>query len=98
MRMPGTATVEEVGERALLMIRENGGREIAMIFNFADCVVDLNVPRLAGTWTRIIYSAASCWRGPAEDVASETTMGAQLRMSPQSFLVIERTLPNPEEL
>jgi len=98
VRVPGAETVTGLGERALLMIRENGGREVAMIFNFADRAVVLNVPRLVGNWTRIIYSAAAGWRGPEEDVAPETTLGTELRMSPQSFLVMERTLPSPEKL
>ena len=98
VRVPGAETVTGLGERALLMIRENGGREVAMIFNFADRAVVLNVPRLVGNWTRIISSAAAGWRGPEEDVAPETTLGTELRMSPQSFLVMERTLPSPEEL
>ncbi len=97
-KMPGTGKVTKVGEHALLMIRENGGREAAMIFNFADRAVVLNVSRLVGNWTRIIYSADALWRGPEENVAPEITLGNELRMSPQSFLVMERTLLSLEEL
>ncbi len=97
-RMPGTATVTELVERAILAICENSGGEVVMIFNFADRAADLNVPRLTGNWASIMYSAAACWRGPEEDVAPEITVGAELRMSPQLLLVIKRTLPNPEEL
>lgn len=97
-QMAGTATMTDLGGNAMLLIRGNGGREVVMIFNFADRAVVLNVPRLVGNWTRMVYSADARWRGPEEDVAPEITPGTQLRMSPQSFLVMERTLLSPEEL
>jgi len=48
----------------------------------------------------VIHSADASWNGPDHDVAPEMTLlaGGELRLSPNSFLVIERTQRNPEAM
>ena len=67
-----------------------------MIFNFAEFPVTLNLPDLAGKWTTVIHSADASWNGPERNLASEITLltAGELRLSPHSFLVIERTASN----
>ena len=54
----------------------------------------LKVPELTGSWRTVIHSADSAWKGPEQNLTSETTVstGGELRLSPHSFLVIERPI------
>jgi hypothetical protein len=81
-------------------MRENSLRQLAMVCNFAAFPVTLNLPELAGKWTTVIHSADAAWNGPDQDLPSEITLLAEgeLRLSPNSFLVIERTQRNPEAM
>jgi len=90
--MPGSQDVRELGDSALLLLRETASRQMAMIFNFADFPIVLNLPDLAGTWTTVIHSADATWRGPEHDLAATITLAGSrdLRLAPTSFLVMER--------
>jgi hypothetical protein len=71
-----------------------------MVCNFAEFPVTLNLPELAGNWTTVINSADTSWNGPVPDLEPETRLLAEgeLRLSPNSFLVIERSQGNPEAM
>jgi maltooligosyltrehalose trehalohydrolase len=92
--MPGTRMVRELGECALLIIRERGPHQLAMIFNFAEFPVTLNLPDMLGKWMTVIYSADSSWSGPEEHLRPETTLltAGELRLFPYSFLVMKRSM------
>ncbi len=97
---PGPRTVQEVGGCALLLMRESGSQELAMLCNFAEFPVSLNLPDMAGNWTTIIHSADASWNGPETNLAAELTLSAsgEVRLAPQSFLLLERNQPNTEAL
>jgi maltooligosyltrehalose trehalohydrolase len=97
---PTPRAVRELGGCALLLMRENSLRQLAMVCNFAEFPVTLNLPELAGNWTTVIHSADASWNGPEPDLAPEITLltKGELRLSPNSFLVIERTQRNPEAM
>ena len=95
---PAPRTVRELGGCALLVMRENNSRQLAMVCNFAGFPVTLNLPDLAGKWTTVIHSADSSWNGPEPNLAPEITLltAGELRLSPHSFLVMERIQRNTE--
>jgi len=96
--MPGPGSVRELGGCALLIMRESTSRQLAILCNFAEFPVTLNLPELAGKWTTVIHSADASWNGPEENLAPQITLltGGELRLSRHSFLVIERIQPNTE--
>jgi maltooligosyltrehalose trehalohydrolase len=97
---PGTRTVRELGGCALLVMRENSLRQLAMVCNFAAFHVILNLPELAGKWTTVMHSPDAAWNGPDQDLPHEITLltEGELRLSPNSFLAIARNLRNPEAM
>jgi maltooligosyltrehalose trehalohydrolase len=90
--------VRELGESALFAMRERDDLQLAMVFNFGDVPVMLDMPELAGTWITLISSADASWRGPAPNLAAQITLSAEtgLQLCPQSFLVLERTRSGAE--
>ena len=97
---PAPRTVRELGGCALLILRERNSRQWAMVCNFAEFPVNLNLPDLAGKWRTVIHSAAASWNGPEDDLPPETTLSkaGNLQLPPHSFLVIDRIQPNPEAM
>jgi len=99
---PGPQTVRELGSYALLVMREEQerSRQLAVVSNFAECPVSLNLPDMVGRWKMVIDSADASWNGPESNPAREITLltAGELRLSPQSFLVVERIQPNTEAL
>jgi maltooligosyltrehalose trehalohydrolase len=55
--------VRELGERVLLLLFNVNPKRLAILFNFAEHPVTLDVPDLGGNWTALLDSAASCWHG-----------------------------------
>jgi len=90
---PAAREVRELGDTALLLLRETASLQIAMVFNFANFPVVLNLSELVGDWLTVIHSAGVEWSGPEPDPAPTITFAdaCELRLSPTSFLVIERT-------
>ena len=90
-----TASTEvcDLGESALLLLRESDDQQLAMLFNFSDFPRALNLLDLAGNWNTVMHSADASWKGPVSDLASEITLSVacELRLSPKSFLVMART-------
>jgi maltooligosyltrehalose trehalohydrolase len=95
---PASRTVRELGGCALLIMYESGLRQLAMVCNFAGFPLTLHVPDLAGKWTTVIHSADASWNGPEPNLAPEMTLltADEFRLSPHSFLVMERIQPNTE--
>jgi maltooligosyltrehalose trehalohydrolase len=97
---PGPRTVRELGGCALLLARENGSRRLAMLYNFAAFPVRLNLPDMTGKWTTVICSADASWNGPEPNLPPDVTLSTagELRLSPHSFLVIERSQLHTEAM
>ena len=99
---PGPRTVRELGGGALVVMREDEdeerSRQLAVLCNFAEFPVILNLPDMVGRWKTVIYSADASWKGPESNPAREITLSTagELRLSPQSFLVVERIQANTE--
>ena len=89
---PAAREVRALGETALLLLRETASLRIAMLFNFANYPAVLNLSELLGDWTTVIHSAGAEWSGPVADIAPTITFAdtCELRLSPTSFLVMER--------
>jgi maltooligosyltrehalose trehalohydrolase len=89
---PAARKVRELGETALLLLRETASLRIATILNFANFPVVLNLSELLGDWVTVIHSAGAEWGGPVPDIAPTMTFAGacELRLSPTSFLVMER--------
>ena len=81
-------------------MRESVSRQLAMVCNFAEFPVTLNLPDLAGKWKTVIHSADAAWNGPEQNLAPEITLltAGELRLSPHSFLLLERIQRNPEAM
>jgi maltooligosyltrehalose trehalohydrolase len=96
--IPAPRTVRELGGCALLFMRANTSQQLALLCNFAEFPVTLNLPDLSGKWTAVIHSADASWNGPEPNLAPEITLltAGELRLSPHSFLLIERTQRNTE--
>src|ERR1700683_2963384 len=99
---PGPQTVRDLGSSALIVSGVGGERspQLAVLSNFAECPVSLNLPDMVGRWKMVIDSADASWNGPESNPAREITLltAGELRLSPQSFLVVERIPPNTEAL
>ena len=91
---PASPTIREVGDGALIILRGSGSRELAMVFNFREIPATVNLPELAGKWKTVMRSADSSWNGPEQKPAPEVAIltGGELPLSPQSFLVLERSI------
>jgi maltooligosyltrehalose trehalohydrolase len=95
---PASYTVHEPDDNALVLIRKDRGQQFATVFNFADFDVPLDLPQLAGHWTMVMHSADKLWGGPKTNFAPNLVLSAsaELRLSPQSFLVIARMQSDAE--
>jgi maltooligosyltrehalose trehalohydrolase len=95
---PASRRVRDLGGCALLLVCESGPRQLAMVCNFAEFPVTLNLPDLAGQWTTVIHSADASWNGPEPDRAPEISLSttAELRLSPHSFLAMEQMQSSTE--
>ena len=89
---PASYSVRDLGGCALLLMRQTDSRQLALICNFAEFPVTLNLPDLSGKWTTLLHSADASWKGPEPDLSSEIMLSptAEQRLLPHSFLVIER--------
>jgi hypothetical protein len=77
---------------------EERSRQLAVLCNFAEFPVILNLPDMVGRWKTVLDSASASWKGPESNPAREITLATagELRLSPQSFLVVERIQANTE--
>jgi maltooligosyltrehalose trehalohydrolase len=97
---PIPRTVRELGGCTLVLMRQTSAGSLAMVCNFAEFPVTLNLPDLAGRWTTIMHSADASWNGPERNLAPEITLlpAGELRLSPHSFLVIAGSQRNTEAM
>jgi len=83
--------IRELGERGLLL-RYPGHPETAVLFNFADRTITMNLPELAGNWAVLLNSAGESWRGPDAETASSVNISPESRLGIflYSFLLLQR--------
>lgn len=56
-------SVRVLAKQSLFLAFQIQPKAVAIVFNFSDSSVALNVPELAGDWTTILESSAACWSG-----------------------------------
>jgi maltooligosyltrehalose trehalohydrolase len=85
--------VRENGDWVLLRYEADKGQggEVAIIFNFASSIVNLDLPELNGRWEMKIASSDAQWRGPNENPTTTLSKPFALQLHPHSFIVFEPT-------
>ena len=79
--------VREVGDCQALLTYQTSSRDLAIVMNFAEFPVSLNVPELDGNWASLLYSAEGSWSGLGDDSAPMSLPQRELRLGPYSFVV-----------
>ncbi len=92
-------SVREIADSALLVLRQNERRELLMLFNFGESAIRPDLPDIVGTWTTVMNSADSSWNGPEQTLTSQLTLTTgKLKLSPHSFVVMERAQAGHEPI
>ena len=88
---PAPRSVREIGDSALLVLRQAERSQQLMIFNFGKSPMALNLPDVPGTWRMVMNSADASWNSPGHDLPDQITLNADgLELSPYSFMVMEQ--------
>ena len=70
-----------------------------MLFNFGESAIRPDLPDIVGTWTTVMNSADSSWNGPEQTLTSQLTLTTgKLKLSPHSFVVMERAQAGHEPI
>lgn len=56
-------SVRGLAKQSLFLAFQTQPKAVAIVFNFSDSSVALNVAELAGNWVTILESSAACWSG-----------------------------------
>jgi maltooligosyltrehalose trehalohydrolase len=90
---PAPRSVREIGDSALLVLRQAERSQQLMVFNFGESPIPLDLPAFPGTWRMVMNSADASWNGPARNLAHEITLTrGGLTLSPYSFVVMEQVM------
>jgi maltooligosyltrehalose trehalohydrolase len=90
---PAPRSVREIGDSALLVLRQAERSQQLMVFNFGESPIPLDLPDIPGTWRLVMNSADASWNGPARNLANEITLTKHgLKLSPYSFVVMEQVM------
>jgi maltooligosyltrehalose trehalohydrolase len=77
----------EIGDCQVLLTYKTSSRDLAIVMNFAEFAVSLNLPELDGNWASLLYSAEGSWSGLGDDSAPMSLPQRELRLGPYSFVV-----------
>jgi maltooligosyltrehalose trehalohydrolase len=92
-------SVREIGDSALLVLRQAERSQQLMIFNFGKSPMPLNLPDISGTWRMVMNSADASWNSPGYDLPDQITLNADgLELSPYSFMVMEQEQARTEAI
>lgn len=80
-------SVRQLGDCQALLTYKIGSRDLAVVMNFAEFSVSLNVPELDGNWASLLYSAEGSWSGLDRDSEPASLPQRELRLAPYSFVV-----------
>jgi maltooligosyltrehalose trehalohydrolase len=83
----GSHQAREIGDCQVLLSYKTSSRDLAIVMNFAEFPVSLNLPELDGNWASLLYSAEGSWSGLADDSAPMSLPQRELRLGPYSFVV-----------
>jgi maltooligosyltrehalose trehalohydrolase len=96
---PAPRSVREIGDSALLVLRQAERSQQLMIFNFGKSPMPLNLPDIPGTWRVVMNSADASWNSPGYDLPDQITLNAGgLELSPYSFMVMEQEQARTEAI
>jgi maltooligosyltrehalose trehalohydrolase len=96
---PAPRSVREIGDSALLVLRQAERSQQLMIFNFGKSPMPLNLTDIPGTWRMVMNSADASWNSPGHDLPDQITLNADgLELSPYSFMVMEQEQARPEAI
>jgi maltooligosyltrehalose trehalohydrolase len=79
--------IAELGDCQVLLTYKTAWRNLAIVFNFAEFPVTLNVPELSGHWASLLYSVEGSWSGSEEDSPAASAGQRELRLAPYSFIL-----------
>jgi maltooligosyltrehalose trehalohydrolase len=90
--------IEDDKRKIVKLIRTRNGKTIAIIFNFGGEVLDgmpkevseLGLQSVPGPWAVALCSSDPKWLGPGAPSRDEACGQDSIRLSPQSFLVLQR--------
>jgi len=92
-------SVREIGDSALLVLRQAERSQQLMIFNFGKSPMPLNLTDIPGTWRMVMNSADASWNSPGHDLPDQITLNADgLELSPYSFMVMEQEQARTEAI
>ena len=96
---PAPRSVREIGDSALLVLRQAERSQQLMIFNFGKSPMPLNLTDIPGTWRMVMNSADASWNSPGHDLPDQITLNADgLELSPYSFMVMEQEQARTEAI
>ncbi len=90
---PGVGKTEAVPferEKALLVLRENGGARAAAVFHFGDSPAELRLPLPGKRWRKALDSSGARWGGSGEAAPGtiDPAGGCALTVNPRSFILL----------
>jgi maltooligosyltrehalose trehalohydrolase len=96
---PAPRSVREIGDSALLVLRQAERSQQLMIFNFGKSPMPVNLPDIPGPWRMVMNSADASWNSPGYDLPDQITLnGDGLELSPYSFMVMEQEQARTEAI
>jgi maltooligosyltrehalose trehalohydrolase len=96
---PAPRSVREIGDSALLVLRQAERSQQLMIFNFGKSPMPLNLPDIPGPWRMVMNSADASSNSPGYDLPDKITLNADgLELSPYSFMVMEQEQARTEAI
>jgi maltooligosyltrehalose trehalohydrolase len=96
---PAPRSVREIGDSALLVLRQAERSQQLMIFNFGKSPMPLNLPDIPGTWRMVMNSADASWNSPGYDLPDQITLNTDgLELRPYSFMVMEQEQARTEAI
>lgn len=96
---PAPRSVREIGDSALLVLRQAERSQQLMIFNFGKSPMPLNLPDIPGPWRMVMNSADASPNSPGYDLPDKIRLNADgLELSPYSFMVMEQEQARTEAI
>ena len=95
----GPPAIREFGSRGIsLAVQDTGAHELAMLFNFADAPVNVDMAAMTGEWKKTIDSSELTWLGPGSNIPATLTSSSptSLVLKPRSFVVLQRSHSSSE--
>jgi maltooligosyltrehalose trehalohydrolase len=96
---PAPRSIREIGDSALLVLRQAERSQQLMIFNFGKSAMPLNLPDIPGPWRMVMNSADASSTSPGYDLPDKIMLNADgLELSPYSFMVMEQEQARTEAI